>query len=76
MAEERFDFTPDSLHIKGAVFDSVRTFAGQIMHLVTDNILIWTAMNNQKIADEIPDVNGPKKIRTKSDVIKYLRYSY
>lgn len=76
MPEERFDFTPDSLHIKGAAFDSVRTFAGQVMHLATDNILIWAAINNQKIAYDITDVNGPKNIRTKTDVIKYLKYSF
>src|SRR4051812_31013833 len=35
MPEERFNFTPDSLHIPGAAFDTVRSFAGQIMHLAT-----------------------------------------
>jgi len=76
MPDARFDFTPDSLNIKGAAFDGVRTFAGQIMHLATDNILIWAAINNQKIAYDIPDVNGPKNITTKTDIIKYLNYSF
>jgi hypothetical protein len=76
MPEGRFDFTPDSLHLKGSAFDGVRTFAGQIVHLATDNILIWAAINNQKIEYDIPDVNGPKNIRTKTDVIKYLKYSF
>lgn len=76
MPEQRFDFTPDSLNIKGAAFDGVRTFAGQIMHLATDNILIWAAINDQKTDYDIPDVNGPKNIKTKTDVIKYLKYSF
>jgi len=76
MPAERFDFTPDSLHLTGAAFDGVRTFAGQIMHLATDNILIWVAINDQKIAYDIPDVNGPKDIKGKQDVIKYLKYSF
>src|ERR1043165_938173 len=73
MPEEKFDFTPDSLHIKGAAFDGVRTFAGQIMHLASDNILIWAAINNQKIDYDIQDVNGPKNIKSKKDVLAYLK---
>ncbi|MEO5594657.1 MAG: DinB family protein [Chitinophagaceae bacterium] len=76
MPAEKFDFTPDSLHLPGAAFDGVRTFSGQIMHLATDNILIWAAINNQKITYDIPDVNGPKNIKTKEDVLNYLKYSF
>ena len=76
MPEEKFDFTPDSLHINGAAFDGVRTFAGQIMHLASDNMLIWAAINDQKLAYDIPDVNGPKNIKTKKDIIEYLKYSF
>ena len=76
MPAERFDFTPDSLRLPGAAFDGVRTFAGQIMHLATDNILIWAAITDQKTAYYIPDVNGPKDIKGKQDVIKYLKYSF
>lgn len=76
MPEERFDFTPDSLRINGAAFAGVRTFAGQIMHLATDNMLIWAAINNQKIDYDIADVNGPKNIKGKTEVLKYLMYSF
>ena len=41
MPENRFDFTPDSLNIPGSEFKNVRSFAGQIKHLATDNFLIW-----------------------------------
>jgi hypothetical protein len=76
MPENRFDFTPDSLKIPGAALDGVRSFAGQIMHLATDNILIWAAINNQKIDYDIPDVNGPTNIKSKKDILEYLRYSF
>ena len=76
MPADRFDFTPDSLRIPNAAFDGVRTFGGQIMHLATDNILIWAAINNEKTIYDIPDVNGPKNIKTKEDIIKYLKYSF
>ncbi len=34
MPADKFDFTPDSLHITGAAFDGVRTFSGQIITLL------------------------------------------
>jgi hypothetical protein len=40
MPEDKFYFTPENLHIENAEFKGVRTFAGQLMHLATDNILI------------------------------------
>jgi len=54
----------------------VRTFAGQIMHLATDNILIWSAINGDPVRADIEDVNGPKSIKTKNDIIEYLKSSF
>ena len=42
MPEEKFDFTPESMNIQGSAFTSVRTFAGQVKHLATDNFAIWS----------------------------------
>src|SRR5882762_1010507 len=41
MPEDKFYFTPESLNITGSEFKGVRTFAGQIKHLATDNFEIW-----------------------------------
>jgi uncharacterized damage-inducible protein DinB len=76
MPEDRFDFTPESLNIKNSDFKGVRTFAGQIMHLATDNILIWSAINGDSVRADIEDVNGPKNIKTKTYVIEYLKSSF
>jgi uncharacterized damage-inducible protein DinB len=76
MPEDKFYFTPESLHIANSDFKGVRTFAGQIMHLSTDNILIWSAITGDSVRDDITDVNGPKTIRTKADVLKYLKSSF
>ncbi len=76
MPEDKFDFTPESLNIKNSNFKGVRTFAGQIMHLATDNILIWSAMNGDSVRADIKDVNGPKAIKTKKDIIEYLKSSF
>ena len=76
MPEEKFNFTPESLNIKNSELTGVRTFAGQIMHLATDNIRIWSAITGDPIRADIKDVNGPKTIRTKKDVIDYLKSSF
>jgi uncharacterized damage-inducible protein DinB len=76
MPERRFYFTPENLHIKNSDFKGVRTFAGQIMHLATDNILIWSAMTGDSVRADITDVNGPKSIKTKADILKYLKSSF
>ena len=76
MPGNKFYFTPENLHIKGASLKGVRTFAGQIMHLATDNILIWSAVTGDPVRADITDVNGPKSIQTKADVLKYLKSSF
>ena len=76
MPENRFDFTQESLNIKDSNFKGVRTFAGQILHLATDNILIWSAITGDPVRADIEDVNGPKNIKTKKAVIDYLKSSF
>jgi uncharacterized damage-inducible protein DinB len=76
MPEDKFYFTPESLNIKNSNFKGVRTFAGQIMHLATDNILIWSAITGDSVRSDITDVNGPKSIKTKADILKYLKSSF
>lgn len=76
MPAGKFDFTPESLGIKEGNFKGVRTFKGQILHLATDNILIWSAVTGDNVRPDIEDVNGPKTIKTKAEAIKYLKDSF
>jgi uncharacterized damage-inducible protein DinB len=76
MPEAKFNFTPESLGIKNSEFKGVRTFAGQIMHLATDNILIWSAITGDAVRADIKDVNGPTSITTKKEIIEYLKSSF
>ena len=76
MPESKFYFTPDSLHIKDSKFTGVRTFAGQLMHLATDNILIWSPITGDAVRADIENVNGPKNIKTKKDIIEYVKSSF
>lgn len=43
------------------------------MHLATDNMLIWSAVTGDS---DIEDVNGPKNIKSKKEVIAYLKSSF
>ncbi len=76
MPENRFDFTPDSLNIPGSEFKSVRSFAGQIKHLATDNFFIWTAITGDHMPPGIDDVNGPAGLKTKAEILAYLKQSF
>lgn len=76
MPEDKFDFTPEHASISGSDFKDVRTFAGQVKHLATDNFAIWTPLTGQALRADIVDVNGPAGIKTKADIIKYLKESF
>jgi uncharacterized damage-inducible protein DinB len=76
MPAEKYNFTPDQLNLKGSDFKGVRTFGGQVMHLATDNIFMWSAITGDSIRADIEDVNGPKSIKTKKEVIGYLKSSF
>jgi uncharacterized damage-inducible protein DinB len=76
MPENKFNFTPESLHIKSSELKGVRSFANQIKHLATDNFHIWSPLTGDALREDITDVNGPADIKTKSDIIKYLKESF
>lgn len=76
MPEDKFYFTPENLNLKGSDFKGVRTFSGQIKHLAADNIFIWSAVTGDPVRDDMTDVNGPQSVKTKAEVIKYLKESF
>src|SRR5689334_15155768 len=76
MPEDKFDFTPEQLNIAGSNFKGVRTFAGQVKHLATDNYAIWSAITGDPLPAGIKDVNGPADLKTKPDIIEYLKKSF
>ena len=76
MPADKYDFTPETLNISNSNFKGVRTFAGQIMHLATDNLLIWSAITGDPVRSDIPDVNGPRSIKTKAEILAYLKSSF
>jgi rhodanese-related sulfurtransferase/uncharacterized damage-inducible protein DinB/DNA-directed RNA polymerase subunit RPC12/RpoP len=78
MPEDKFNFTPESLNISGSSFKDVRTFAGQVKHLATDNYHIWSAITGDPLPPGVHegDVNGPASMTSKEDIMKFLTESF
>lgn len=76
MPEDKFNFSPESLHIQGADYKGVRTFALEIKHVATANYFFWSALTGDKLPDGIKGTNGPEDLKTKAEVVKFLKDSF
>jgi uncharacterized damage-inducible protein DinB len=75
MPDDKFDFNPTNLNLKDSR-DPVRTFAGQLKHLATDNYDMWSPLTGDAIPANIKDVNGPAELKTKAEVLQFVRGSF
>ena len=76
MPEDKFNFSPESLKIPGSEYKGVRTFAVQVKHVASSNYFIWSPLTGDKVPESIKDGNGPSDLRTKADIIKFLKDSF
>jgi len=76
MPESKFDFSPESLNIPGAEYRGVRSFALQIRHVAASNYALWSPVTGDKIPDDYRGGNGPENLKTKSEIMKFLKDSY
>jgi hypothetical protein len=76
MPEDKFNFSPESLNIPGADFKGVRTFAVQVKHVAASNYFIWSPITGDKLPEGLKDGNGPENLKTKADIIKFLKDSF
>ncbi len=76
MPEDRYNFTPESLHIPGSDFRGVRTFAAQVKHLASDNFDIWASLTGESVPPGGVGVEGPPDIKTKEEIVRYLKDSF
>ena len=76
MPEDKFNFSPESLNIPGADYKGVRTFAGQVKHIAASNYFIWSPVTGDKLPDGLKDGNGPENLKTKADIMKFLKDSF
>jgi uncharacterized damage-inducible protein DinB len=76
MPEEKFNFSPEGLNIPGSDYKGVRTFAVQLKHVAASNYFLWSPLTGEKIPENIKDGNGPAELKTKAEIIKFLKDSF
>jgi DinB family protein len=76
MPEDKFNFSPESLHIPGSDYRGVRTFAVQVKHIASSNYFIWSPLTGDKVPESIKDGNGPADLKTKAEILKFLDDSF
>jgi hypothetical protein len=76
MPEDKYNFSPETLHIPGSDFKGVRTFAVQVKHVATSNYFIWSHLTGDKLPEGLNDGNGPENLKSKSDIVKFLKDSF
>ncbi|HWW88339.1 MAG TPA: DUF4440 domain-containing protein [Vicinamibacterales bacterium] len=76
MPEDKFNFSPETLNIRGSVYKGVRTFAEQVKHLAASNYAIWVPLTGEKIPDDFRGGTGPAALKTKVEIMKFLKDSF
>jgi uncharacterized damage-inducible protein DinB len=69
MPEDKYSFAPTNGEFKG-----VRTFAQQVKHVAAANYLFFSAILGEKPPER--EENGPESVKTKDQILKYLRDSF
>ena len=76
MPDDKFNFTPESLTSSGDDYKGVRSFAVQVKHVASSNYLIWSPITGDAVPAAIKDGNGPADIKTKAEILKFLKDSF
>jgi hypothetical protein len=76
MPEEKFNFSPESLNIAGSECKGVRTFAQEVKHVAASNYFIWSPLTGDKFPQDFTGGNGPENLKTKADILKFLKDSF
>jgi DinB superfamily len=71
MPEDKYSFAPTNGEFKG-----VRTFAQQVKHVAAVNYLVGAAILEEKPPVELGTENGPDSVKTKADIVKFLKDSF
>lgn len=71
MPEDKYSFAPTTGEFKG-----VRTFAQQVKHVASVNYMLASGILGEKPPVDPVGENGPDSIKSKADIIKYLKNSF
>ena len=76
MPEDKYNFSPETLNIPGADYKGVRSFAVQVKHVAASNYFIWSPITGDKLPEGLKDGDGPESLKTKADIVKFLKDSF
>jgi hypothetical protein len=76
MPADKYDFSPESLRIPGSDYKGVRSFAQQVRHIAASNYAIWVPLTGDKVPDNYKGGNGPDDLKTKEQILRFLKDSY
>jgi len=76
MPEDKFNFSPESLKLPGSNYKGVRSFAGEVKHIASSNYFLWTPLTGDQLPDGLKDGNGPENLKTKAEILKFLKDSF
>jgi DinB superfamily len=71
MPEDKYGFAPSNGEFKG-----VRTFAQQIKHIAAVNYIVGASILGEKPPVETGGESGPDSLKSKADIVKYLKDSF
>jgi uncharacterized damage-inducible protein DinB len=71
MPEDKYSFAPSSGEFKG-----VRTFAQQVKHVAAVNYIFGATVLNEKPPVDVGGENGPDSIKSKAEIMKFLKDSF
>jgi uncharacterized damage-inducible protein DinB len=71
MPEDKFGFAPTNGEFKG-----VRTFAQQVKHVAAVNYIVAAGILGEKPPVDTGGESGPDTVKTKADIVKFLKDSY
>jgi len=76
MPEDKFNFSPEGLSLHGSDYKGVRTFALQVKHIGASNYILWSGVTGDKFPQDYLGGNGPESLKTKAEIIKFLKDSF
>jgi len=71
MPEDKYSFAPSN-----GEFKEVRTFAMQVKHVAAVNYLVGASILVEKPPVELGSENGPDSVKTKAEIVKFLKDSF
>jgi uncharacterized damage-inducible protein DinB len=71
MPEDKYSFAPTQGEFRG-----VRNFAAQVKHAAAVNYLIAASLLGEPVTADMSDERGPDAVKTKAEVLQYLKESF